>query len=235
MPVPVHLDFTPPSVPDIVKLYIYEADDAAGTGEVQIDVVVPPNLGSYPTYISSYTTALANSANHWFSIDWEDSKGAKLGQSGRVQGGTNLLINQVVNRVLLLDPTLNEASVTFEVEAIIAEMLHTANPYDPSLTATYQQMRGMVYLALARTLIVSSITSSISSADSVTLGLVSMKGGTSSTEKVTKDVQNLIDLANSALGIATSVVLQMEEVTYGLGQRGIEWDQSRLMVWYEIA
>jgi hypothetical protein len=230
MPVPVRLDFNPPSVPNIVKLYIYEALAADGTGEALIETVVPPNLGTYPEYISRYTTALANSNNNWFSIDWEDDKGAKLGQSERVQGGTNLLINQVVNRVMLLDPTLNENAVTFEVEAIISDVFNTQEPYDPDLVATYGQMRGMTYLAMARSLIVESIKAT--ETESVTLGLVSMKGSTS--RDVAKDVERLIDLANSDLGILTSVVMQLEAVQYGLGSKGIEYDQSRLMMWYEI-
>ena len=126
----VFLNFTPPDREDLTKLRIFEATDAAGPWN-EIEVVTA--IGEYPNYISSYTTNLATSNTNWFSIQWEDAKGAQTDQSNAIQGGTETLVGEIVDRVLVRDNTLDEQVVLAETEALI-ERYFGCDPYtvDPA-------------------------------------------------------------------------------------------------------
>jgi hypothetical protein len=225
----VHLDVIPPNIPDITKLLIYEASSSAGP-DTLIETVTP--VGAYPTYLSRYTTTAATNALNWFSVDWEDSKGARVGRSTRMQGGTQTVISKLINRVMLRDASLSENIVAQEAEAVIFDYFDVADPYDPALTATPRQLAGLTYLVQARSYIAAVITSSATS-DSYTAGLISQKAGdtTVATNRI-QLIQGLIDQANALLGIATTFVMLIEDVDpTGIGMRsGIEWDHSRLQV-----
>ena len=56
MPVSVRLDFTPPSQPNMATLFVEEAPAKEGPFAA-IDQTTA--VGTYPNYISSYTTQLA--------------------------------------------------------------------------------------------------------------------------------------------------------------------------------
>lgn len=227
MPTAVHLDFIPPSSDGLVALRIFEAPASTGPWS---EIERTEAVGSYPNYITHYTTQLASTSQDWFSIAWEDAGGAVSAQSPGVQGGSSSLFQKVLQRVMDRDRFLDERVVAQEVEYVISTVLNTQTPFDVSLTATIAQVQGMVYLVLARSQLVKMLTTSTEEATTVTLGLVSMKkgSGSSSTLKM-KDIENLIDLANGILGISTSVVMQLEElpICYGISSS----DKSRLIGW----
>lgn len=225
----VPLTFLAPDDPDLVKLHIWESPSQTGPWS-EIEVVTFPT-GQPPT---EYTTALAANDLDWFAISWEDDKGATSDLSPPVQGGTDLFIHKLVKRVMERNSTLDTRVVTQEAEAII-ESFFGDDPYDPSLTATYQQLTGLTYLILARSAIATAvISSSAGSSDisSATLGLISFRSETSTASAIQKaqsDVEDLIDLANEYLGISTSFVMQLEEITTELGISS--YDHSRLIGW----
>jgi|SRR5215467_1589710 len=212
MAVAVRLDFTPPGIPEVVKLHIEEAAASAGPFS-EIEAVTA--VGTYPGYISYYTTILANSATDWFRIRWETSEGVFTDYSEPWQGGTTLLVNEIVNRVLLRNATLNEIVVTQEAAAVVSEVFNTQDPYSLLVTdATYVQLRGCVNLTLARSLVATYLASG-GTVSGFTAGLVSIKAGTTSTDP-TKTIKALIDAANEDLGLYYSVVLLMADVENGL-------------------
>jgi hypothetical protein len=225
----VSIDLIPPDQPDLTKLLIYEAPASSGPWTL-IETVI--DVGSYPTYISRYTTDDATSANDWFSVDWEDSKGARIGQSIGVQGGTALLIGKVVNRVLQRDPLISEPIAYQEAEAILSSYFNVDDPYSSTLTATYKELAGLTYLVMARTYL-SQIITSASTTDNYTAGLVSQKSGAASEQRDrVKLVRDLIDEANTLLGKTTTLVMLIEDIDpLGLGiVTAVEWDHSRLQV-----
>lgn len=205
----VFLEFVPPTRDGVVKLYIYEAPSATGILTMIEEV---DEIGAFPAYISAYTTDLATSKDDWFAIQWEDDKGAKTDISMRVQGGTQTLVGKVTDRVLQRDPSLSEVVVVQEVEGAIAEFYgdsidpYSINPADVG----YKTLSGIVYLALARSYI---FAEAVDSGGGWSVGMVSMRSTS------TKNIQALIDLANSQLGTGTSVVLQMASINRRCGSR----------------
>lgn len=225
----VNLRFVPPDMENLVKLTIFESSDVSGPF-VKIEDVT--SIGAYPTYIDSYSTSLAVSLTGWFTIQWEDDKGAKSEMSAPVQGGTDSLVWQVVSRVRQRDPSLSEAVIVQEAEAAIQSYFgDTVDPYDPTLEVSYRILNGLVYLSMARSYVTTTVTQG--AASSATIGLVSFKsqsGGSSTTV----DVQALLDLADQALGVHTSYVMLLEEITVG-NSVGRSWlDQSRLVIETEV-
>jgi hypothetical protein len=206
--VSVHLTFQPPDQEDITKLYIYESTVSSDVGAV-IETVTA--VGTYPDYISTYTTALATTANDYFRIQWEDSKGAKTDISAPVRGGTETVVGQVVKRVLERSPNLSPQVVQQEAEAAIQFYYGTnVDPYDVTLDPNYVILNGLTYLVLARASVATAVISGGDVA-SATIGLVSMRSGsTASSSKV--DYTALFDIAFNLLGKPGSVVLQMTEI-----------------------
>lgn len=200
----VHLEFVPPDRSGITKLLIYEAPTQDGVFTL-IETVT--SIGTYPDYISEYTTANAASTTDWFAIKWEDSGGAQTDLSAAVMGGVVSVLQQVVDRVRQRDRSLDIGVVTHEAEGVIERYLF-GDPYDPTLTATYSQLNGLTYLVLARVYIAQAVQAG--DVESATLGLVSMRSSSGSSAKV--NIQELVDLANDALGISTSVILQLEDM-----------------------
>lgn len=217
----VFLQFIPPDREGFVKLHIFEAADAT-SALAEIEEV--DEVGTYPNYISEYSTDQASDNSHWFAIQWEDSKGVRTAISARIQGGTETLVGEVVKRVRQRDSQIDENIALHEAEAVIEEFFGR-DPYgvsDDDLPAgrKYRILEGLTLLALARSYLSStaaaSAASSLSDINSVTIGLVSLKSGTvsntSTVEKVVLSVQPLIETANSFLGINTSVILQMQAI-----------------------
>lgn len=228
MPVAVHLNFVPPNRDGLTKLLIYEAatsdpDDPA----VLIETVT--EIGDYPDYISEYTTALASSLTSWFSIRWEDAKGAQTSISERIQGSTQTLVGKLVGRVLLSNPSLREAVVVQSAEYVISTYMNTQNPYDSTLTASYRQLEGMTLITQARAEMRSLIENTVDEAD-FTAGLVAMKAQINTTDRVGL-ISELLKEGLRVLGLGIGIVAQMEtlEIAQGFAVRCIP-DQSRLLL-----
>lgn len=219
----IAIDFTPPDIPGIVALRIYEGPTSTGPF-VQIERTTA--VGAWPIYITRYTSTLAASSTNWFQIAWEDAQGDIGEVSYAFQGGTSTLIGTLVNRVMLRDESLNEVIVTQVAEAIIYQIMQ-ADPYDPTLTATYAQLEGMTLLILARSRLHSIFSES--SSDSYTAGLISIKESSSS--NIGRDwIDWLIAEANALLGINMSAILLMEDIAIGNSESAWEFDHSRLRV-----
>lgn len=219
----VHLDFIPPDVPDLTKLYIYEAPDKTGPWTL-IETVTP--VGTQGDYISEYTTMFATSKTDWFSIEWEDAKGASLGQSQGVQGGVESLVSEIVDRVLLRDPSVNEEVAAQEAEAVVEQFFGSVDPLSVVVSdATARQLSGFTLLTLVRSKLV---TISQGSSTGYTAGLVSQTGATNTS---LPDLKALINEANILLGSSFSVILQMKDncIAGGVVTNG-NMDQSRLLV-----
>lgn len=205
----VFLQFAPPEREGFVKLHIYEAPDAV-SALVEIEEVTA--IGTYPDYIDSYSTDLAASATDWFAIRWEDNKGTLTAMSSRMQGGTTTLVGEVVNRVRQRDLGISENIARQEAEAAV-EQYFGVDPYSVEISdipagQQYRTINGLTYLTMARSYLVKASTTK--NVQSATLGLVSFRSESGSTQEV--DIQALINLANIELGLNTSIVLQMEDI-----------------------
>lgn len=223
----VVIDFTPPEIPGIEALRIYECATKEGS-YAQIERTT--DIGTYPAYITRYTTVLASSATDWFKIAWENTEGAITVESQPVQGGTTTLVNELVNRVMLRDPALNEVVVTQVAEAVIQIVMGAEDPYDPTLTATPAQLEGMTLMILARSNM-HMIMLTNSSSEGYTAGLISIKSSSSSKSQTSTDlIEWLLNEANNLLGLNYSVIMLMEDISINGAVSGWELDQSRLVV-----
>jgi len=208
----VYLNFVPPNdVRDLVKLHIYEAPAQAGPFS-SIEVVT--SIGSPGAYITDYTTTQALSATDWFAIQWENSKGAFSDMSSAIQGGTTSVVSEVVERVLLRDPTLNEQIVAQEAAAVVEGYCGTVTP-DMS-TLNYNELSGLTLLTMARCYLVRVASGSGTSA-SWTAGLLTEKQSTTTATQTLKSIEDLIRVANTWLGRTYTVVALMKEVSVAGG------------------
>lgn len=211
MPVSIPLDFTPPEEPNIVALRIYEATTKEGIYD-QIERVTA--VGSYPNYITRYTTQLASALGNWFSIQWEDAQGAVSPLSSPIQGGTETLVNKITSRVMLRDASVNENLATQEAEAAIEDYFNV-DPYTiDANVVSYRELSGITLLALARVYLM-GIYSQSESTSSYTAGLVQQGASSKKGAQTVADVKSLIDEANSLLGRSFSFVSLMEELEIG--------------------
>jgi hypothetical protein len=227
----VFLDIVPPNQPDLTDLEIEESASKDGPWGAPIEIVTP--VGTYPNYLSSYTTDQAAATTNWFRIRFKDSKGAYTPYSQPIKGGTDNVVSLLVDRVLLRDPNISEAVAQQEAEAVLQWYFKGVDPYgiDPA-TVTYTQMSGLTLLTLARALLFDQLVGSTSSADGWTAGLVSIKSGsTSSAGKA--DILELLKQANTLLGLNISVIAQMDEISIAGGQSLVAKDQSRLVMEFE--
>lgn len=196
----VAFKFFPPDQEDLVKLHILEAPASLGPFN-EIEVVT--EIGAYPGYIDHYTTNLAVSSTDWFALQWEDAKGALSDISSPIRGDTETLISKVVSRVMQRDLSLDEEIVRQEAEAVIEE--YVGDPYTTDASAvSYRTLLGLVYLTMANCYVLGGFNDE----SSIQIGLLRMQQGTSASS----DVDALINLANSYLGISTSRVLQTTSV-----------------------
>jgi len=217
----VRLDFVKPEIPDLVKLHIYESDTQLGVFNPIEEVTA---IGTYPNYISYYTTELAGDESHWFAIEWEDSKGAMFGISQAVQGNVQTVVGEVVSRALLRDPIFNEMIVTQEALAVIETYFKTDPLSVDFSTVTYSELSGLTLLTMVRSYIFTSVSQS---SEDYTAGLVSQK----SSSGTRKDLDALLAQANAFLGTNFSVVMVMEEIEIAGGTAGeVTVDQTRLLV-----
>lgn len=226
----VRLDFVPPSDPDIASLHIYESTTPEG-GFSEIEEVTA--IGTYPSYISYYTTDNASSVSNWFSIAWENTGGAMGELSQPIQGNATTLVQKVATRVLQRAPSLSEAVVVQASEYAVSVGLRVDNPYDPALvdSISYRKLEGLTLLALARSLMVLVVTTTSSSVQEFTAGLISVKtGGETGTKTAIDNIQALLDQAAVDLGMTRSWVAQMMLPEIAQGQVVLSADLSRTII-----
>lgn len=222
----VSLDFVAPSSQNIVALEIWEGTTPDGLFDL-IETVT--GVGSYPDYISEYTTDDATSIDHWFRIRWVDNKGALTGFSQPVQGNVTNLVKILVDRIQLRAPGVSEAVAVQVAEFVISAVMHTENPYDTTLAPTIRQLEGMTLLGVARSLI-HEFAISAGTSSSWVAGLVSMKAD-SSVAVNEKLIDYLLDQAGLALGLGRSVIAQMvvPPIAGGMSEIVVA-DISRLLI-----
>lgn len=223
----ISLQFVPPDNPDLDKLRICEG--ATRTGLFGIIETVD-DIGVYPNWINRYTSMNAVDAlNHWFAIQWVDKFGAADDLSAPIKGQTQLLIAEVISRVHERDHKLSMQIANQEAEAAI-EQYFGKDPYtvDPDVDIAagkkYRILNGLTYLVLARSYLAMLISQN--AIESATLSQVSFK--TQQAGPQTKDIDQLIDLANQFLGLNTSLVLQLAEVVNthpNWRQFFVDWEQ----------
>lgn len=210
MAVSVALEFIPPDEPDLLALHVYESPTSTGTF-VEIDST--QTIGAYPNWITRYTTALATSIYDWFAIAWENTANVTGDLSAPLQGGSTTLVSEVVNRVLLRDPSLNHIIVGQEAETAISEYFNVADPYTIDLvTVTPREMSGLTYFTMARSYISRIVTTAVSGSNKWTSGLVSMDAGTGATKAAWDDIDRLLKAAGIELNRNYSVILLAEEI-----------------------
>jgi hypothetical protein len=230
----VTLQFQLPADPDIASLRIYESPTPDGTFTLIEEV---DEIGTYPNYITDYVTQNATNEDNWFAISWVDSGGSESDLSTPVQGGTDSVVHQIVERVYQRAPSLSKNIVIQEAEAVV-EQYFGMNPYTVPLPVSYRVLTGLTYITMARASLSQQAHTSISSssfADSWTAGLVSMKaesGSGSQSEIQQASFDWLISEANKMLGLGMGVIAQMATPEIAGGMTVIEpvVDQSRLIV-----
>lgn len=223
----VPLRFTPPEIENVVKLKIWESPTIDGTYSVIEEVT---GVGSYPEYISHYTTALATSKNYWFAISWVDDKGADSDLSQPMQGSTETLVGKIVTRVMQRDASVSVNIATQEAEAAISKYFNVIDPFSVNpATVSPSVLSGLVNLTLVRSYLTRIITASGSSSKWVA-GIVSMDDS-SNTKGQVANIEALLRLANADLGLQYSVVLLMKEITVAGGyKRLVASDLSRSII-----
>ena len=134
--------------------------------------------------------------------------------------------------MILRNPSLNEIIVTQEAQAVVSQVFSTQDPNSMQVEdATYVQLRGMVNMTLARSLIATFLASGGSVAK-YTAGLVSLQSGTTGTDP-TKAIEALLASANNDLNLNYSVILLMSEIDCGVKQERIAIDLTRTTIDYE--
>lgn len=236
----VRIDFVRPTDPELVALRIWEA---AGKDDVYAEIERVDAIGTYPNYISFYTTDQATSTIGWFRIQWEDSKGAVSELSEPRQGGADNLVAQIVERMLLRDPSINEAIAVQEAEAVISWYFNTSDPYSIEVSSVSPNvMSGLTLYAMARCYIftfASTTSTAMTDVSDYTAGLISQRSGSTSSAKSSGGspldaIDDLIAIANGMLGTSLSLVMVMEEVVVAGGfAQLVAIDQSRLIVEFE--
>jgi hypothetical protein len=231
----VTLDFRPPTDPDISVLHVYEAPTSDGPWD-EIDTVTP--VGTYPTYITRYTTQNASDPKNWFAIEWESTLGAKSGLSEPLQGGFDPLLSEIVNRVLLRDSSLDENIVAQEAEAVVEGFFPLEELSSiPANEATARQLSGFTLLTMARAYLSEILKQSAGvsgNVQSFTAGLVQISSGTTAGSGKTTSIdmiEKIIENANSLLGRSYSYIVLLEEIAVAGGYKQLDFsmDESRLI------
>lgn|SRR5215510_1920193 len=205
----VRINFVTPTEPGLASLHIFEAASKDGPW-TEIEEVT--SIGTYPNYISYYETTNATSATGWFAIQWETTTGALSEMSAPWQGGTESVVSEIVQRVLLRDPTISEPIAVQEAEAVVCRYYRVDDPYSITEMPNPSELQGLTLLTMASCYVTVFFVGGGSSAtEDYTAGLVSQKSGsgTSSQAMKLKDIEDLIAWANKILGRTFSVVLQM--------------------------
>ena len=167
----VKLNFVPPIDNDVFALRIYES---SGPDGVFTEIERTESIGTYPSYITDYTTDQALLATDWFAIAWENVDNIVGEMSQAIQGGTTTVVGEIVSRCLLRDPSLNENVLTQEAEGAVYAY-YGVDPYDPEIQPTPNEYSGLTLITMARTMMFTLASSSAASGatSSWVAGLVS--------------------------------------------------------------
>lgn len=230
MSVSIPLEFIPPNEGDIETLHIFEATDKLGPFS-EIEVVT--EIGTFPNYIQRYTTEQATALDNWFSIQWGDNKGGVTQMSAPVRGGSRGLVQEITDRVVQRDPSIDKVIALWETEGAV-EWYFNADPYgktkaDIDSHKTYRVINGLTYLALARAYI--GMAATHSGVEQAQIGVVSFR--TQAGVRAQVDIQQLIDLANKELDLNTSLVMQMQDC-YLTMQSWRTWYEDWQVEWQRI-
>jgi hypothetical protein len=224
----VPLNFLPPADPGAKALIIYEAAEAEGPF-TQIER--NDQIGTYPNYITRYTTEEAANVDDWFTIQWEYEAGTLSEMSQAVKGGTTTLVGEITERVLLRDSSLDENVVAQEAEAVANDVAPAAVLAED---VSVKVMSGMVMLTLARVALIGLLRSSSVSGLDFTAGIVSIKNSAATGKNNLETIEGIIRLANSYLGRSFSVILLVKEIeTAGGYTQLVGADLSRTIVEFE--
>lgn len=198
----VPLSFVPPTEEGIVALRIFESDNP-DTGFTQIDRVL---AGTYPDYITRYTTPHATRVDDWFAIAWENAEGVISPLSGSIKGGTTTLVGELVDRVMLRIPNEDENIVLQEAEATVSFVYKVDDPYTVDYnTVNRLWLTELTNLTLVASQYVSVITKS-SAGEEYTAGMVSQGTPSGVIGNVLEGLEKLEKRALKRLGIGGSLI-----------------------------
>lgn len=226
MAVSVPLSFVPPPDPDIVRLHVFESNNPV-SGFTEIDSVL---TGTYPNYITRYVTALANSVDDWFAIQWEDASGARSALSAPIKGGTTTLIGELIERVMLRSSTLDENVVLQEAEAVVSFIYKVDDPYSVNIASVNSLwLTELTTLVLAASLYVTTTIQGATTQD-YTAGLISERNSID-TRSVQENLERLERRALRRLGIGGSLIASIADSKYLVSVTGVKtsFDSSRLL------
>jgi hypothetical protein len=238
----VTLDFVQPQEPDLVALRIYESTAQDGA---YIERERVADIGTLPNYITRYTTDQAQSSTGWFAIAWENDHGVISPLSAGVKGNTDNYVAELVDRIMLRDPSISEAIAVEEAEAVLWLYLGE-DPYSTEKILNPNELSGLTYLALGR-IFTFSVAATSTVGDKYTAGIVSQGGGSSSTGgKGGASIKDLFDLGRGILGLNTSVIAQMTGIPAGsvagacgcgygyVALDAVTYDETRLLLDIDI-
>lgn len=229
--VSVPLKFLPPIEDDIVTLHIFESPDNSPNSYVEIDNTP---AGTYPEYITEYTTAAASSATDWFAIQWENSGGVRSPLSEGIKGGTTTLVGEIVERVMLRNPDLNENIVAEEAESTISWIYGVDDPYSIDIsTVSKLWLTELANLALVASMYVNTVVESNAAASSYTAGMISESSSTSQASQthIFDFIDKVEKRALKRLGIGGSLIASIDTSQFLTSITGVRtgFDSSRLL------
>lgn len=225
----VQLNFTPPIEEGIVALLVFESvDPDAGYSLVDTHT----SVGTYPGYINSYTTQNAVNVNDWFAIAWQDAQGNITPISEPVRGNTTTLVGEIMDRVLLRSPDLDENIVYQETLAVISYVYGTDDPFSIDVATVSELWKvELANLALVSTLYVVQVEHG-TSAQSYTAGIISESSNSGSSIKdVLDNLERLEKRSLKKLGIGGSLVATYNTLASCLTLTGVKEniDSSRVL------
>jgi hypothetical protein len=206
----VELQFLPAEEEGMVTLHVEQSSLQGGPfTEIQSFPA-----GTYPNYIHEAVVTNATDPSYWFRIRWEDASGNYTPFSDPVQGGTTSIVAQVMNRVILRDPSVETLIAGQEAEAAVSEYFNVDDPYSVEASKVNPRiLSGLTLLTLARAYTVRLITGAGQTAR-WSAGLISMQSGTTSTQSWDA-IDKMVTLANRELQRNYSAVLLLNEITVG--------------------
>lgn len=223
----VPLTFIPPTEHDIVALHIYESNNSTD-GFVEIERTAS---GTYPDYINNYTTTLANFADDWFAIAWENAEGAISPLSAPIQGGTTTLIGEIVNRVLLRVPDEDENIIVQEAEATVSFIYKVDDPYSIDINSVSKLwLTELVNLTLVASQYISVITQA-SAGQEYTAGMVSQGSTKGDADAILTALERLEKRSLKRLGIGGSLIASIakDACVYNFTKLKTTFDSSRVL------
>lgn len=207
----VPLRFTPPESDDIALLHIWEGSTPTGPF-LEIDVT---SAGIYPDYIREYVTTQAVMLSDWFAIQWEDNAGVRGNLSAPMQGGTTSLIGELVERVLLRSPDLDENLILQEAEATVSYIYNTPDPYSIDIDTVNRlwltELANLAYVSASYVTFIDIGANTIS----YSAGMLSESSGANIKDTL-DSLERLEKRALKRLGIGGSIIASIHERSRGV-------------------